>query len=106
MALPSSGVDRRYAGARGAVINAGAAAFIARPPLYGAPAFIAPRPRQRGGAGLHLLHGLPQGLVDVLGIDAELLGGGLFGPGDGAFDGAFDPALADGDQAGRAALDR
>src|SRR5262245_46148458 len=48
--------------------------------------------------GLHLLDCLLQGPVDVLGVDAELLGGRLFGPGDRVLNRLFHVRLTHDDE--------
>jgi uncharacterized hydrophobic protein (TIGR00271 family) len=61
--------------------------------------------RARDGARLHLPDGAFQGLVDVLGVHVELLGGLLLRPGHGLLDRGLDLALADHDQARLAGID-
>lgn len=61
--------------------------------------------RGRARPVLHLLHGLLQGPVDVLRVDAEFLGGLLLGPGHGVLDCLLDLGLTDDDEACVARID-
>src|SRR6266487_796974 len=60
-----------------------------------------------GGAWLllHLLHGLLHGLVEVLGVNAEVLGGLLLVPGHGLLDGILDLVFTNDDEARLAGVD-